>query len=144
MSIIRSKLKGKLLILEYLMYSAGVTLIDTMIVWSLTRFWSVTLITANTIGVVFGFILHYLLASKPVFQTGYGSKGFLIYLSTFIFGLFFANWLIYMSYEYVFCAYMADLRLILSKGVSLIIPFFVLYFTRKYLFSLLDKGGHNP
>lgn len=141
MNIIKLILKSKLAILKYLKYSAVVTLVDMMIVWSLTRFWSVPLITANTIGVVSGFILHYLLVSKSVFKTEYGSKGFLIYLSTFTFGLIFANWLIYVSYEYIFYAYMVDLRLILSKGVSLMIPFFALYFTRKYLFSLLNKGG---
>lgn len=131
----------KAAISRYLVYSLLVALIDTMIVWSLTRFWSVSLITGNTIGIVFGFVLHYFLASKSVFHTGYGYKGFLIYLSTFIFGLVFANWLIYMSYEYMFDFCQVDLRLILSKGVSLIIPFFVLYFTRKHLFSLLNKGG---
>ncbi|HBV89006.1 MAG TPA: hypothetical protein DEF42_20735 [Desulfosporosinus sp.] len=131
----------KAAISRYLIYSLLVALVDTMIVWSLTRFWSVSLITANTIGIVFGFILHYFLASKSVFHTEYGYKGLLIYLSTFIFGLVCANWLIYMSYEYMFDFCMIDLRLILSKGVSLVIPFFVLYFARKYLFSLLNKGG---
>lgn len=141
MNIIKLIIQRKLAIWKYLKYSAVVTLVDMMIVWSLTHFWSVPLIIANTIGVVSGFMLHYLLVSKSVFQTEYGSQGFLIYLSTFIFGLLFANWLIYVSYEYFFYAYKADLRLILSKSVSLMIPFFVLYFTRKYLFSLLNKGG---
>jgi len=141
MNIIKLILTGKPSILKYLTYSAVATVVDTMIVWLLIRFWSVPLITANTTGIVSGGILHYLLVSKSVFQTGYGAKGFLIYLSTFIFGLFIANCLIHVSYEYIFCDYMVDLRILLSKGVSLTIPFFILYFTRRYLFSLLNKGG---
>lgn len=141
MNMIKLILLGKLSISKYMKYSVVVTIVDTLIVWSLTRIWAVPLITANTIGVVSGFILHYLLVSKSVFQTGYGSKGFLIYLSTFIVGLLFANWMIYVSYEFFFRAYSTDIRLLLSKGMSVIIPFFALYFTRKYLFSLLNKGG---
>lgn len=141
MSTIKPLFTGKFAIVNYLFYSIVVTLVDTGIVWALVRFSEIHLVAANTIGVVSGFLLHYLLASKTVFQTEYGIAGFLVYLATFLFGLSFANWLIFMSYHYVFYAYSVNLRILLSKGVSIAVPFFVLYCLRKQLFLLLKRKG---
>lgn len=134
-------LKGQIAIANYLFYSVIVTLVDTGIVWTLVRFSATHLVAANTIGVITGFLLHYILASKSVFHTEYGIGGFMIYLATFLFGLGFANWLIFMSYHHVFFAYSVDLRILLSKGVSIAVPFFVLYYLRKHLFLLLKRKG---
>jgi putative flippase GtrA len=134
-------LMGQIAIANYLFYSVIVTLVDTGIVWTLVRFSTTHLVAANTIGVVTGFLLHYILASKSVFHTEYGIAGFMIYLATFLFGLSFANWLIFMSYHHVFFAYSVDLRILLSKGVSIAVPFFVLYYLRKHLFLLLKRKG---
>jgi 6-pyruvoyltetrahydropterin/6-carboxytetrahydropterin synthase len=105
METMKLLLKGKIAIANYFFYSVIVTVVDTGIVWALVRFSSVHLVTANTIGVVTGFLLHYLLASKSVFDTEYGIAGFVIYLATFLVGLVLANWLIFMSYNYVFHAF---------------------------------------
>jgi len=139
LNIFKHILKGKFAITNYFVYSVIVTIIDTGIVWALVRFTSTHLVTANTIGVITGFLIHYLLASKTVFKTEYGIAGFVIYLATFLFGLSFANWLIVMSYEYVFMAYAVDLRILLSKGVSIGVPFFAMYYMRKHLFIMLNK-----
>jgi putative flippase GtrA len=141
MDMMRLLLRGKVAIANYFFYSVIVALFDTGIVCVLVRFTEIHLIAANTIGVVSGFLIHYLLASKSVFNTEYGVSGFIIYLATFIFGLLFANWLIYMSYHYVFYAYAVDLRILLSKGVSVAIPFFVMYYMRRYLFMRLNRKG---
>jgi putative flippase GtrA len=141
MDMMKLLLRGKVAIANYFFYSVIVALFDTGIVWVLVRFTEIHLIAANTIGVVSGFLIHYLLASKSVFNTEYGVSGFIIYLATFIFGLLFANWLIYMSYHYVFYAYAVDLRILLSKGVSVAIPFFVMYYMRRYLFMRLNRKG---
>lgn len=126
---------------KYFAYSVIVTIADTLIVWSMTRLSPVRLVAANTIGVLTGFVLHYLLSSKSVFKTRYGLAGFAVYLGTFFLGLIAANWLINVSYEYVFADYAVDLRILLSKGVSIAIPFFLMYYSRKYLFLLLNKRG---
>ena len=126
---------------KYFAYSVIVTIADTLIVWSMTRLSPVLLVAANTIGVLTGFVLHYLLSSKSVFKTRYGLAGFAVYLGTFFLGLIAANWLINVSYEYVFADYAVDLRILLSKGVSIAIPFFLMYYSRKYLFLLLNKRG---
>jgi putative flippase GtrA len=124
---------------NYLFYSVVVALIDTSIVWVLVKFSVTSLIAANTIGVVSGFIIHYFLSSKAVFNTRYGVGGFAIYLVTFILGLILANALIFMCYEYMFSPYQMDLRILLSKAVSIVVPFFALYYLRLYMFARLNK-----
>jgi putative flippase GtrA len=141
MNMIQRMLKGRVAITNYFCYSVIVGIVDVCIVWALVRFSPVHLVAANTAGVVSGFLLHYLLASKTVFHTEYGFAGFAIYLGTFLFGLIFANWLIYGSYHYVFSGYSTDLRILLSKGVSIAVPFFALYYLRKYLFLMLNRKG---
>ena len=141
MEIMKLMLKGKIAIANYFFYSVIVTVVDTGIVWALVRFSPVHLVAANTAGVVTGFLLHYLLSSKSVFNTEYGVAGFIVYLATFFFGLVLANWLIYMSYHYAFHTFALDLRILMSKGVSVAVPFFAMYYIRKYLFLLLNRKG---
>lgn len=141
MDRIKLLLKGKFAIANYFLYSVIVSIIDTGIVWGLVRFSPIHLVTANTIGVITGFFLHYILASKSVFNTEYGLAGFIVYLATFLFGLVFANWLIFVSYHYAFNAYSVDLRILLSKGVSVGVPFFAMYYIRKQLFIILNRKG---
>ncbi len=139
MNILKQILKDKFALSKYFLYSVIVAVIDTIIVWLLTRQNLTHLVMANTIGVSIGFVLHYLLSSKSVFKTRYSVIGFIIYLGTFFVGLFAANWLIYVSYQYIFVDYMMDLRILLSKGVSIIVPFFLMYFLRRYLFFILNR-----
>ncbi len=139
MNILKQILKDKFALSKYFLYSVIVAVIDTIIVWLLTRQNLTHLVMANTIGVSIGFVLHYLLSSKSVFKTRYSVIGFIIYLGTFFVGLFVANWLIYVSYQYIFVDYMMDLRILLSKGVSIIVPFFLMYFLRRYLFFILNR-----
>ncbi|MDD2483592.1 MAG: GtrA family protein [Eubacteriales bacterium] len=126
---------------KYFFYSVIVAIVDTGIVWALLRFSLAHLVVANTIGVITGFVLHYMLASKSVFNTKYGLGGFVVYLGTFIAGLGFANWLIYISYHHIFMNWPTDLRILLSKGVSIALPFFAMYFARKYLFLMINRKG---
>jgi len=80
-----------------------------------------------------------ILSSKKVFNTEYGAKGFIIYLVTFVLGLFIANFLIYVSYKFIFQRLNDDLNLLLSKGISVVLPFFFLYYLRKFLYEKLDE-----
>lgn len=139
MNYLRQLLNIKIPMVNYLLYSIIVAAIDTLIVWFTVRFLMANLLVANTIGIVAGFLIHYFLSSKKVFDTDYGIAGFTIYLATFIIGLFFANVIIYIGFTYIFNWFEIDLRILLSKGLSIVIPFFVLYYIRKYLFERLNK-----
>jgi hypothetical protein len=104
---------------------------------------NVFLVTANTVGVISGFIIHYLLSSKSVFQTELGLKGFVIYLGTFLLGLILADSLIYAGEHYIFIRFEKSLSFLYSKGLSIIIPFFMLYYLRKILFHLFRNKDMN-
>lgn len=128
--------------MRYIFYSVIVTFIDTAVVWSLYHIFSADLIIANTTGVVTGFIIHYLLASKAVFRTDLGITGFIIYLGTFFIGLLLADWLIYTGENYLFAGFQENIRFLSSKGISILVPFFFLYFLRKFLFDLIRTKQH--
>lgn len=143
--MIREKLKGilSLPIIRYMLNSILVCFIDTAVVWVLYQIMGINLVTANSIGVVTGFVVHYLLSSKSVFQTKFGWKGFCIYFGTFLFGLVMADWLIYTGDHYFFVEINRDLRFLFNKGISVVIPFFVLYFIRKHLFAIQNRKTIN-
>lgn len=126
------------LLIRYLSYSIIVTVLDITAVYIVNRVLGWSLITSNTFGVILGFLVHYILSSKKVFNTAYGASGFIIYLGTFILGLFIANFLIYVSYEFIFQDLNADVNLLLSKGVSVVLPFFFLYYFRRFLYKKLE------
>jgi len=139
MEKIKEKIGSNSLLIRYLCYSIIVTVLDITAVYIGNRVLGWSLISSNTLGVILGFVVHYILSSKKVFNTEYGGKGFIIYLGTFILGLFVANFLIYVSYEFMFQGLNADLKLILSKGISVVLPFFFLYYLRKFLYGKLEK-----
>jgi putative flippase GtrA len=124
-------------LLYYLFNSVIVTVLDSVIVWILYRILSVDLIISNTTGVIIGFIVHYILSAKAVFKTKYDLVSFIVYLATFLIGLAFADYLIYIGENNLFLSANADLRFFLSKGISIVLPFFLLYFIRRIIFNCL-------
>lgn len=134
---LKEKVKSNSVLIRYLIYSMIVTVLDLTAVYVMIRVFKWSLINSNTFGVILGFIVHYILSSKKVFNTDYGFRGFIIYLGTFILGLFIANFLIYVSYEYIFQSLNSDVNLLLSKGISVVLPFFFLYYFRKFLYKKL-------
>jgi|GEM_PF-943154 GtrA-like protein. len=126
-------------LIRYLINSIGVTVIDTIIVWIFYQSLHFDLVIANTIGVVTGFVIHYLISSKSVFHTGFGFQGFVIYFGTFLVGLVFADWIIYIGEQQLSIWMNENMSFLISKGMSIVLPFFLLYYLRKYLFLLLNK-----
>lgn len=126
-------------ILQYLFFSILSTILDVTVVWISFHILNINLTISNTIGVILGFFVSYILSSKTIFDTKFGFSGFAIYFSTFILGLFLANYLITTSYEFsiIYCA--EWLAFLFSKGVSIVVPFFALYFSRKYLYIWLNQ-----
>lgn len=139
MIYLRDKISKYESLIKYLSYSIFVTFIDVFLVWLLMTFLGVQIIYANTIGVITGFIVHYFLASKSVFNVEYGIMGFLVYIGTFIIGLAMADFIVYLSYKNVFYFLGKDTNFLFSKGASIVAPFFILYFMRKYIYALIGK-----
>lgn len=124
---------------SYILISVLVCFIDTAIVWSLYSGVHINLVSANSAGVITGFIAHYCLSTKFVFRTKLGLKGFSIYFVTFLIGLVMADWLIYYGEHFIFNELSRELSFLYSKGMSVFIPFLILYFIRKSLFVILSR-----
>ncbi len=127
-------------LLLYLFYSIIVTIVDISIVWVLHGIFLINIVVANTIGVILGSVLHYLLSSKSVFSFEYGLSGFAIYFITFLFGLILADVLIYWGNIYIFDTLTDNLNFLFSKGLSVIVPFFCLYYLRKLLYTMAKSN----
>ncbi|QNU66962.1 hypothetical protein EHE19_019405 [Ruminiclostridium herbifermentans] len=126
-------------LLLYLCFSTIVTMVDISIVWILHRIFNINIVGANTIGVISGAIIHYLLSIKYVFNFDYGISGFSIYFITFLFGLLLADVLIYIGNSYIFNSLTDNLNFLLSKSLSVVVPFFYIYYLRKLLYGLAKK-----
>ena len=124
---------------KYFLLSCFVTLIDFIIYFSLYNFLSVNIVVSNTIAVVAGFAVHYIIGSVSVFKTDYGAKGFIIYLLTFLLGLFLADVIIYYSDNFFKPFAGKALASMIGKALSIVFPYFVMYYIRKFAFETLKK-----
>jgi putative flippase GtrA len=120
-----------------MLYSVIATVLDVLIVIVSIKIFNVHLIYANTLGVIAGFIVHYMLSSKSVFHIEYGAVGFLVYVSTFLFGIVLADAIIYLSYEHIFYFLEDGFNFIISKSLSIALPFFIMYFMRKHIYNFI-------
>ena len=114
--------------LLYGMISVFVTIID-IATCRLCEMW-VPPVAANTVGVVTGFIIQYFLTAKHVYNKN-NIKSFVVFLWTFFVGLIFANSIVYVSRTFFFAGSDSSLAFLTSKGLSIVLPFFLMYFLRK-------------
>ena len=98
------------------------------IVWALYNKAGLNITLANTIGVVAGFLLGYVLASKRVFEANYSMPSFLIYFGTFLGGLVLADVLITVTHRSLITSCPEWFAFLVSKGVSVVVPFFAIHF----------------
>ena len=124
---------------KYFMNSCLVTVLDVVIVWILHMVFQVDIVVANTVGVVTGFLVDYVLSALFVFDHARSKNGFIIYLVTFVLGLALADGLIYIGEEQLFRGLGRNLCFLMSKGLSIGVPFFILYFIRKKSYEWLGE-----
>jgi putative flippase GtrA len=122
-------------IIKYLFNSILVTILDVCIVWCLNIVLGCDLVIANTCGVVAGTIVGYFLTAQYVFVAAKGKKGFIIYILTFLLGLILANIFIYIGNRFLFVSCSEKWNFLMSKGLSIVGPFFILYNIRKKLYT---------
>lgn len=116
--------------IRYTLISVFVTVID-MCVSRLTEGF-LPLVFANTAGVATGFIIQYFLTAKYVYQKQ-NTKAFLIFLGTFLVALLLANAIVFFSRMVIFQGSEEFWPFIVSKGLSIVIPFFFNYYLRRKL-----------
>ena len=138
-------------IIRYLFCSIISTVFDVAIVWCLYHLAGVSLVVANTVGVVAGFLISYVLSARQVFETRYDAASFAIFFATFLMGLVCADGLkgledvisadgLILWTEHLVSPFLPKgWAFLVSKGVSIVGPFFLMYFVRKYAFQKLES-----
>lgn len=117
----------KLKIFKYFIASSLSMGIDFSISYFLYKQLNINYLISNNVGIVSGLIFHYFISIKFVFKNNRNKNTFEIYIATFLLGLILANGTIWVSYD------LANLTLLLSKFLSVAVPFFITYFIRKKL-----------
>jgi len=115
---------------RYMVISVSVTVVDVIISYCLE--WVVGPNPASAIGTVTGFIIQYFLVTKHVFA-GRTKRAMLVFFLTFLFGLALAQAIIYIFRHWVFVGDDSTIVFLVSKGMSMVVPFFVTYALRKKL-----------
>ena len=117
--------------LTYLLISCLATLADASLVWLLYRQLGMGLVVANTLGVLCGFVISYLLAARLVFRGLRNRRGLAVFFLTFLGGLVLADLLIFWGETRWFATFEEGWRFFLSKGLSIVVPFFMMYEIRR-------------
>ena len=125
-------------LLLYAVVSVLSTVLDTAAAWFLFSTLGKSLLLANTVGVILGFLLHYLLASKSVFRAEYGLTSASPCISAPSSSG--SGWRTSSSRPPIvwrgnFSS--ESVSFLLSKGLSVVLPFFVLYYLRLTLYRRL-------
>lgn len=127
-------------ILTYAVFSMLATAIDGCIVWFFKHELGLSITLANTVGVSAGCLVHYLLASKKVFDRQYNLAGFTVYLGTFFVGLGLSNLIIWLFYDVLFAGRVSVDNFLISKGIAALIPFYIVYELRVFLYRYIGNG----
>ncbi len=117
-------------IIKYGMFSVLSLIVDTTVFVILFNYVDMSLIVSNTTAMCIGFVVQFVLASKRVFGVDINVKTLAVYVLTTLIGFAIANITIYISFFYVF-----ENKDLVSKFASVVVPFFVMYFLRKYIFN---------
>ena len=125
---IKAQMQSHKAFLLYGIISAFVTIVDVA-TCRICEIW-IPLVVANTVGVVIGFILQYFLTTRHVYNKN-NIKSFIVFLWTFFVGLIFANLIVYVFRTFVFNGHDSNIAFLISKGFSIVLPFFLMYFLRK-------------
>lgn len=99
-------------------------------------------VLSNTIGVVTGFIIQYFLTARHVYNVS-SIKSFAIFLGTFFINLLFANTVIYIFRSLIFKNSSSPTAFLVSKAASIVLPFFITYFIRKFLMPTGEEEKEN-
>lgn len=130
----------------YVVISVGAALIDYVVGWFFLDSIGVHILVANSLAIFVSAVFHFLVTSRLVFHVNTDISGFLIYAITFAFGFLLQNTVIYIFYEHFLRGFETELNYLISKGLSLTLPFVLVFLLRKYLnakFGSLKEADHE-
>ena len=140
-------------IIRYAGCSVATAALETGVDWCLIHLTGMGIVPANTISILIGAVAHYFLTLALVFELDNNVQSALAYLLTFALGLLLQNLIISLFYDHLLVG-LGDLpRLLISKGLSLVIPFFLTYYLRSVINQAIrarrekkdeNSGGNAP
>ena len=131
-------------LLTYLACSVLTAGIEFVLGWVLLQFFPQSIVVTNVCAIAVSSVVHYALTTRLAFGAKRTAGNALAYALTFVLGLVLQNAIIWACYEHLLQAAPHFLRYVASKGLSLVVPFFVLYYMRKSLNEWLQtREGKN-
>lgn len=125
-------------IITYLMCSVAAALVESGIGWILLHTIPVDIVITNIMAIGVGAVIHYFLTTLFVFKVKNSGASILVYIVTFGLGVLLQSLVISFFY-WLFTDVNEVFRYIISKGLSLAIPFVAIYFVRSKLNEMI-KG----
>lgn len=127
----------KLSIGKYFVISMLASVIDFAISYLSFEKIKVSYLFANNAGIISGFLFQYTVSNMYIFETKSSFTSFMIYLTTFLLGIVLANGTIFIGYD------LLNASFLFSKVLSMVVPFFVMYFIRKRLLGIKSDRGES-
>lgn len=113
---------------NYFIISVFVTIIDIAVSRLLENV--TTEVVANTIGVITGFVIQYVLCTRKVYA-GSDAHTAIVFFLTWLLGLALADGIVYLMRVKLFDREEGFLYFMIAKLASIAVPFFITYFLRK-------------
>jgi putative flippase GtrA len=111
-------------------------IIDFGIAYLIFKIGWVNYLMACNLGIILGFLFQYYICKLYIFNQSNYYSFFTIYIATFLIGFVIADVTMWVCFNMLF------LPFIISKAMSMLLPFFIIYFIRKGLLGIkLNKGN---
>ncbi|WP_432402830.1 GtrA family protein [Wukongibacter sp. M2B1] len=120
----------KINIIRYFIISCAATVIDFYLSYLLYKKIELNYLFSTNLGMFCGFIFQYFASMKFIFTNNKDINSFVIYIATFLIGLILANTTIWFSFDFL------KLSFVFSKMISIVGPFFIIYFIRKKILGI--------
>jgi putative flippase GtrA len=124
-------------ITKYFGISCMAGIIDFGIAYVVFKIGLVNYLMACNLGIVLGFIFQYYICRQYIFSESNYYSFFIIYIATFLLGFILADITMWVCFNRIY------LPFIISKAMSMLIPFFIIYFLRKSLLGLRRHKGYS-
>ena len=135
----RIKIKEELKkLIVYGIITLLITIVD-MVVARMTFQGTKHLIFSNTLGIITGSVLQYILTLRYAFRITHSPKILLVHVATYVVGLAIANGVITISYQSLLEVLSEKTAFFGAKGISIVSTFFMTYAFRRYFFQRLGK-----
>lgn len=143
MGKIRSLIEKYLQVIKYFIISCGTAVIELCIGLLLINLLHLSEVVSNTAGILIGSAIHYVCVTKKVFNRSVDIRTVVIYISTFLLGMFIQNGVVWGVCRLLDGVVGKSIGYTVSKVASLAVSFFVLYGVRKFLYAKVTPSDNK-